>query len=62
MDTVQDLMGSIKLSFLYYPYPLLEDFHIYIWNKNSNHIRYSFDETYCLGSNKDKKFLFINEY
>ena len=29
MDTVHGLMGSIKLSFLYYPYSLLEDFHIY---------------------------------
>lgn len=29
MDTVHGLMGNVKLSFLYYPYPLLEDCHLY---------------------------------
>jgi len=28
-DTVHGLMGNVKLSFLYYPYSLLEDFHVY---------------------------------
>ncbi|MFZ5945979.1 MAG: nucleotidyl transferase AbiEii/AbiGii toxin family protein [Bacillota bacterium] len=29
MDTVHGLMGNVKLSFLHYPYSLLEDFHLY---------------------------------
>lgn len=29
MDTVHGLMGNVKLSFLYYPYALLEDFDVY---------------------------------
>lgn len=28
-DTVHGLMGNVKLSFLYYPYSLLENFHVY---------------------------------
>ena len=29
MNTVHGLMGNVKLSFLYYPYSQLEDFHAY---------------------------------